>query len=515
MSARAKGPHVIGEWISARARLNPRRVAIEFFDRPITYQELDEGSTQLARALLVRGLCRGDRVATLSENRPEHVELFFACAKAGLILAPLNSQLTSSELAAQLRDFSPALVIASQVHRGRFEAACAVVEGLGAPLRLEHLLEDLDGERADSELPTVCDDDGLLLIATSGTTGAAKGAVLTHANCFWTNLSLDLSAPITSDDVVLQVLPQCHVGGWNVQSLLAWWKGATVILEPRFDPPRALELIARRRVTTMMGVPTTYLVLAQLPDFGSVDLTSLRSVISGGAAMPLTLLRQWHERGVGVIQGYGLTEASPNVFCLAFEDAFTHAGSVGKPYAYVDVALHDDATNTFVEGVGSGEIYLRGPNVFKGYWNNPEATANTLVDGWLRTGDIAERDEAGYYRISGRSKEMYISGGENVYPAEVEEIIVAHRDVVEAAVVAVEHPRWGETGVAFIVARSDVDLDVDALLHYCRERLAPFKVPSAIRVVEELPRSHVGKLDRARLRTLAALGTNEGDAVRP
>lgn len=507
MSAPANGLHVIGGWLTARAQLNPNRIAIEFCERRISYAELDAGSTQLAMALLAHGLARGSRIATLSENRPEHVELLFACAKAGLVLAPLNSHLTPFELAAQLRDFTPALVVASSEQSVRFSDACAMVDGVGAPLQLERLLVELDAVSSHVILPFVDDDDGLLLIATSGTTGSAKGAILTHANCFWTNLSLDLSAPITSDDVVLQVLPQCHVGGWNVQPLLAWWKGATVVLEPRFDPARALDLIARRRVTTMMGVPTTYLQLAQLRGFDEADLTSLRTVISGGAAMPVTLLEQWHERGVDVIQGYGLTEASPNVFCLAFEDAFTHAGSVGKPYAYVDVGLFDSATGSFVQGVGNGEILLRGPNVFAGYWNNPVATAKVLEGGWLHTGDIAERDEAGYYRICGRSKEMFISGGENVYPAEVEQVIVTYEDVMEAAVVAVAHPRWGETGVAFIVAKPGVLVDVEKLLIYCRDHLARFKVPSEIRVVEELPRSHVGKLDKARLQTLATTGT--------
>ncbi|HEY5103986.1 MAG TPA: AMP-binding protein [Acidimicrobiales bacterium] len=494
------GLHVIGHWITERARLTPHRIAIEFRGLEISYGELENGSNKLAASLLHHGLVPGDRVATLTENRPEHVELFFACAKAGLTLAPLNCHLTAVELANQLDAFSPSLVVASTLHGEKLSEACSLANGVATPLNLEGLIASLDHRVQSIQLPAVGDDDALLLIATSGTTGAPKGALLTHANCFWTNLGLDLSVPISGDDVVLQVLPQFHVGGWNVQPLLAWWKGATVVLESSFEPARVLELVASRRVTMMMGVPTTYLLLAQEPCFNDADLSSLRTVTAGGASMPTALIEQWHARGVEVVQGYGLTEASPNVFCLAPEDAFTHAGWVGKPYAYVGVALFDNATERFVSGAGRGEILVRGPNVFPGYWNNPEATKSTFLDGWLRTGDIAERDAAGYYRICGRNKEMYVSGGENVYPAEVEQVLAAHAQVMEAAVLSVEHPRWGEAGAAFVVVKPGEVLDVNELTIHCRANLAPFKVPCEFHIISELPRSHIGKLDKKRLR---------------
>jgi fatty-acyl-CoA synthase len=352
-------------------------------------------------------------------------------------------------------------------------------------------------------LPLVVDEDGLLIIATSGTTGTPKGVVLTHANCFWTNVGFDLAAPMGGDDVVLQVLPQFHVGGWNVQPLLAWWKGATVVLEPSFEPERVLELIEQRGITTMMGVPATYLLLAQHPRFAEVNLTSLRRVLVGGASMPLALIEVWQARGVEVIQGYGLTEASPNVLCLAPEDATMHVGSVGKPYSYVEVELHDENTDSFIVGPGRGEIYVKGPNVFPRYWNNPEATAAVFDGGWLRTGDVAERDDGGYYQICGRAKEMFISGGENVYPAEVEQALASYADVDDAAVIATAHSRWGETGVAFVVGKRGTTLDVEKLIQHCRSCLAPYKVPSQIRVIDELPRTSVGKIDKIRLSALA------------
>src|SRR5437763_8382164 len=222
-------------------------------------------------------------------------------------------------------------------------------------------------------------DDPLLLIYTSGTTGRPKGALLTHANCFWTNLGFDLATGLTGEDVVLQVLPQFHCGGWNVQPLLAWWKGAKVVLERSFEPERVLELLSEKRVTSIMGVPAIYLFLAQQPGFASADLSSLRLAVVGGAPMPEELLRAWQARGVEIVQGYGLTEAAPNVLCLPPEDATRKMGFAGKAYAFVEVRLS-----------GERELLVRGPNVFPGYWRNPEATASVFADGWLRTGDVAE-----------------------------------------------------------------------------------------------------------------------------
>jgi fatty-acyl-CoA synthase len=329
-------------------------------------------------------------------------------------------------------------------------------------------------------------DDPLLLIYTSGTTGKPKGALLTHANCFWTNLSFDLATGVRGDDVVLQVLPQFHCGGWNVQPLLAWWKGARVVLERGFDAARALELIESRRVTTTMGVPANYLFMAQEPGFAAADLSSLRLAVVGGAPMPVALLDTWAARGVEIVQGYGLTEAAPNVLCLPPEDARRKAGSAGRPYPYVECALS-----------GEAELLVRGPNVFAGYWRNPGATALAFRDGWLATGDLAERDADGDYRIRGRLKELVVSGGENVYPAEVEAVLHEHPAVVEAAVVGIPDAQWGEVCAAFVAVRADVA--EDELRGFCRARLASFKVPKRFTFVERLPRNSLGKVQKDEL----------------
>jgi fatty-acyl-CoA synthase len=463
--------HTIDRWLRDRARRTPGRVAIDEDGGETTYRELDERSEVLAASLT-----RGDRVATLYGTCAEHVVIFFACAKAGAILLPLSWRLAPAELAYQLDDAEPSLFLVENDYAALAEAALA--EANVQPAR----------EPGPGRPEPPRDDHPLLLVYTSGTAGRPKGALLTHANCFWTNVSFDLATGVNGDDVVLQVLPQFHVGGWNVQALLAWWKGARVVLERAFDPARCLEVIEGKRVTTMMGVPATYLFMAQEPRFADTDLSSLRRAVVGGAPMPVELLRIWQDRGIEIVQGYGLTEAAPNVLCLAPENALRKAGWAGAPYPYVECDLSDD-----------GELLVRGPNVFVGYWRNPEATAAAFRNGWLLTGDVAERDDEGNYRIKGRLKDMYISGGENVYPAEVEDALHAHAAVADAAVVGVPDERWGEVGVAFVVLEPGASAHEDELVTHCASRLARFKVPKAVRFVDEIPRNSMGKIQKSEL----------------
>jgi fatty-acyl-CoA synthase len=483
------GNLTIGQWIDDRAALTPGRVAIDFVDTQITYSEIAKRSDHLAAEFLRRGLRPGDRVAVLSENRPEYVDVMFACAKTGVIMVPLNWRLTAPELAHQIDDAEVALLVVDSPRMGQTEGALEAATTRPA-------VRDLREKASEDETPavSVADDDPLFLIYTSGTTGKPKGAVLTHANTFWTNLAIDRIMDVTTFDVVLQVLPQFHIGGWNVQPLLAWWKGATVVLQPAFDPDEALALIGEKGVTTMMGVPATYLFMAESAQFESTDLSSLRSAVVGGAPMPEPLIAKWHQRGVQLIQGYGLTEAAPNVLGLPAEYVARKVGYAGKPYPHVKVALRDTEDGSLIEGPGLGELVVRGPSVFPGYWRNPEATADTLVDGWLRTGDVAERDEEGFYRIRDRVKDMYISGGENVYPAEVESVLSEHPSIVEAAVVGIADERWGEVGRAVIAIREGHDLTASDVVEWCRSRLASYKVPREVVFVDALPRSAMNKI---------------------
>jgi fatty-acyl-CoA synthase len=475
------GTHTIDRWIRDRARTTPDRVALDFEDACVTCRELDEASDAWAAAFAEAGLRRGDRVATLTASSPEHVAVLFACAKLALTLLPLSWRLSPAELRFQLDDAEPALFLAAEGHE---ELAAATGH------RHHRLERPRPGGRPDALAPE--DDDPLLLIYTSGTTGKPKGALLTHANCFWTNLSFDLTTGVSQDDVVLQVLPQFHVGGWNVQALLAIWKGARLVLERQFDPARALGLIEEKRVTTMMGVPSTYLFIAQQPGFASADLSSLTRAVVGGAPMPEALLETWAARGAAIVQGYGLTEAAPNVLCLPPDEAVRKLGYAGRPYPFVDVRLSSE-----------GELQVQGPNVFPGYWRNREATAEAFTaDGWLRTGDVAECDGEGFYRIKGRLKEMYISGGENVYPAEIEAALHEHPRVADAAVVGVPDERWGEVGLAFVVAEG---VGEEELREWCLGRLARFKVPKGFRLVAEIPRNSLGKIQKDALRAPEAV----------
>lgn len=506
------GLHTVGRWVRDRALSTPARVAVDDRGVGVTYAELDARSQRLAAALTAAGYGVGDRIATLTGNSADHVVLLFACAKAGLVLAPLSWRLSPREIAAQLDHADPALLVVEPEFDALADAAveraarCVprTASGAGAvEVAVPERGNARDGAPRDVVRRPVEDEDPLLLLFTSGTLGRPRAALLSHANCFWTNLSLSRTVDLTGQDVVLQVLPQFHVAGWNVQPLLAWWVGATVVLERTFDPGRALRLVAEKRVSTMMGVPTNYLLLAEHPDFARTDLSSLRQALVGGAPMPERLLRTWHRRGVALLQGYGLTEASPNVLCLPAEDARRMVGYAGTPYPHVDVAVADPATGQLLDGPARGELLVRGPGVFIGYWRDPEATAEAMRGGWLHTGDLVERDAAGYHRVVDRLTDVYISGGENIAPAEVEQVLYRHPGVAEAAVVGVPDPRWGEVGQAFVVRRPGVPVDEEALLAHCRAELARFKVPHRVVFVDALPRSAVDKVLKRELRARA------------
>ncbi|MBB2892747.1 AMP-binding protein [Flexivirga oryzae] len=508
------GVLTLGRWLADRGRVTPDRVAIDCPGCRVTYRELDERSARLAERMRAAGIHHGDRVATLSSNNADHVVAFFACARAGFVLVPLCWRLTPAELAYQLDDSGPVLVLTDGSHAPLAEAAVDAAASYPPRVRLgaDGIEREVPHVATPANREPVEDTDPLLLIYTSGSTGRPKGALLSHGNCFWTNLSLSRTAGMTGDDVVLAILPQYHVGGWNVQPLLAWWCGATVVMPDGFDAGEALRLIAEKGVTTMMGVPATYQFLAEHADFADTDLSGLRLALVGGAPMPEGLLRTWLDRGVQLTQGYGLTEAAPNVLCLPPEDVVRRLGWAGKPYPHVETALADPATGELLDGPAEGELLVRGPNVFIGYHGRPDATAQTMIGDWLRTGDIAERDADGYYRLRGRLKDMYVSGGENVYPAEVESVLDDHPDIVEAAVIGVPDARWGEVGYAVVTPREGSGLDERAVRAHCRRSLASFKVPAHVSFVTALPRSAIGKLDKLTLRTMCDPGEGVGSS---
>lgn len=503
------GLHTLGRWTSDRAVITPDRIAIDDRGVTLSYGELDRRAEALAAAMLHAGYQPGDRIATLAGNGSDQVVLFFACAKAGFILTPLSWRLTARELAAQLSTADPALWVVEDEFDVLADAALELVLSRptlatmgpsGLEAKVTGPPSHLKNHTAPLSRRAVQDEQPLLMLFTSGTEGPAKAVVLTHANCFWNNLALSRTLDLTSHDTVLAVLPQFHAGGWNIQPLLAWWTGAKVVLERTFDAGRVLQLLADRRVTTMMGVPTHYRMLATHPSFQATDLSTLRLAVVGGAPMPPSLLRCWHGRGVSLVQGYGLTEAGPNVLCLVGEDAMSKGGYAGKPYPHVEVRIVDPVSGEILDGACRGELMVTGPSVFQGYFRDPEATARVLVGGWLHTGDLVERDLDGYIKVVDRIKDMYISGGENVSPTEVEQVLEAHPAVAAVAVLGVPDRTWGEVGEAYVVLRAGAHADPEDLSEHCASRLARFKIPARFHFVADLPRTGLEKISRTRLR---------------
>jgi fatty-acyl-CoA synthase len=500
------GAHTVGRWLTDRASRSPHRTAID--DRGVTtdYGTLSARASALAERLRHAGYGPGDRIATVSGNSADHVVAFFACALAGIAFVPLSWRLTPRELIGLLDRTDPALVLVEDEHAALAGEALRGAERM-PPVAVLGATEveagTLPTSRTTRPRRPVHDDDPLLVIFTSGSEAAPKGVVLTHANCFWNNLALAQALPLGADDVVLAMLPQFHVAAWNCQPLLAWWVGATVVLERSFQPARVLQLIAERGVTAMMGVPTQYGMLASDRAWEHTDVSALRLALVGGATVPAWLQDAWTRRGVVLTQGYGLTEAAPNVLHLPAAEADAAPGAVGRPYPHVSVRVVDPETLLALDGEATGELWVRGPSVFAGYLEDAGATARAMSGEWLRTGDLVHRDADGIIRIVDRIKDIFISGGENVAPAEVELALGLHPLIAEAAVVGAPDPVWGERGVAFVVPVAGAALSADEVLTHARRNLAAFKVPVHVEIVSALPRSTIEKLARSRLRERA------------
>ena len=470
----------IARWLDGWARHQPRKTAVHFEGRDLSYAEMAARAARLAGALHDRlGVMPGDRVAHLGTNSPEFIDLVFACARLGAILVPLNWRLAPPEHDYILDHCRPRVLLAQP----EFARSGAVLYGP----EYEALLADATPFEAEPP-----DDAPLLLVYTSGTTGKPKGAVLTQSALFWNAVNAAHAHDLTSGYHILTALPMFHVGGLNIQTLPALHAGATVTIHRRFDPAAFLHVVEARRPTLTLLVPATLHALYQHPRWPLADLSSLRLVMTGSSVVPEALIRPFHERGIPMGQVYGATETCPIAIYLRAEDAMRKVGSAGKP------AIHCEAR------LDAGEILVRGPNVMTHYWDDPEATREALQDGWFRTGDIAEIDDEGFYWVRDRKKDMIISGGENIYPAELEAVLAECPDIAEAAVIARPDARWGEVPVAVVVRRPGAALDEGAILALFAERLARFKRPRAVAFVESLPRNAMGKVKKFRLREMVA-----------
>ena len=501
----------LGDWLGRRARLTPDRIALydaECGMRPISYAAWDAQATRAAALLRRLGVARGERVAVLAYNSVAFLDLWFACGKIGAILQPLNWRLTPAELAALVADATPSAF----VYGPEFAPLIAGLRPQAPSVRV-WVAFDAATRAAESDVAfderDACHepvpslalswDDPWVICYTGGTTGTPKGAVLTHGNVAWNAVNTVASWGLDAHDVAILNAPLFHTGGLNVFTAPLVLVGGASVVCKGFQVDQVFDLVNSGAVTLFFGVPTMFIALQQHPRWPDVDFSRLKLVISGGAPCPMPVFEEFWRRGVDFKTGYGLTEAGPNTFWLPPEDVRRKPGAVGHPLMFIDLKLVDAEGHEVGPGV-VGELLIRGPHVCAGYWGRPAETARAFTpDGWLRTGDLAVRDDEGYYTIVGRLKDVIISGGENIYPAEVESVLAAHPAVAEVALIAAPDPRWGEVGWAVVAPRPGQPRDSDGLLAFAGERLARYKLPRRVIWADALPKTAAGKIDKQAL----------------
>jgi len=498
----------MGSWAAGHAARTPNKLALICKGERVTYAALDGRARQLAAGLRTLGVRPGDRVAVLMLNCVEVLEVLLACTHLGAIFVPINFRLSQDEIAFILDDATPELLIFHQAFapvveplRGRTRVpAWAQADGAPAPGALPYAA--LRGDAASFHPEAVSSGAPALMMYTSGTTGRPKGALLSHANLLWNNIQMLLACPARDDDLNYNAAPFFHIGGLNVLTGPLLYRGGATIIDDKFDPVRALETIAREKATCAFMVPAMWAALSQVPTFDQYDLSSLRYTICGGAPCPLPVLEFYAARGIAFREGFGLTETAPIVCLLSAEDGIRKTGSVGHPAPHVAVRIVDDGDRDVPEGE-PGELLVRAPNLMIGYWNRPEETAVALRGGWFHTGDLARRDAEGFLYIVDRKKDMVITGGENVSPIEVEQVLFRHPDIADVAVVGVPDARWGEALIAVVVLRPGAPAPTaDDLRAFCEGKLAHYKIPRGVRALDALPRNATGKVLKHELRVL-------------
>ena len=501
---------ILSDLIERNAAFLPDKPATTFEGDILSYAAFSDRIEQTARALKAEyGVSRGDRVAILSLNRPDYLVLLYACARLGAMLVPLNWRLAVAEQLFILSDASVKVLILEHA----FAAVLPALEkslpetsvvGFGfSPLRGRTFDELLTQARGDGRNPHTDLSCPLLIVYTSGTTGRPKGAVLRQEALLWNGMMSQHMHGLTSSDHILTVLPFFHVGGLNIQTTPALHYGATVTIHPRFTPDTTLAAIERDRPTLTVLVPATIQAVTEHPAWTVSDLSSLRAISTGSTVVPPHLIERFVVRGVPVLQVYGSTETCPVAVYTRIGGDLSRVGSTGLAGLCCEAAVIDDAGMELPPDT-PGEIVVRGPNLFYEYWGNEQATREALHDGWYRTGDIGLRDADGYFFVRDRKKNLIISGGENIYPAEVERVLLEHPDVVECGVIGRPDPRWEEVPIAYVIMRSGCLIEAEALKAHVLAQLARFKVPREIVFVDDLPRTALGKVQHFMLRRLDA-----------
>jgi len=495
----------VGDWISKWSLLQPQKIALISEDHPYTYQEVNQRTNQLCHLLLNFGVRKGDRAAVLLHNCHQYLEIYFALSKIGAILVPLNWRLAGPELEFIIKDSGCKMLI----FEPEFEEVVASIRPslnlsngsyitVGGP----HPDWSIDYESSISKQPTlepfnngpVEGEDPHIIMYTSGTTGIPKGAVLSHRKTFFNVLNADIIYNLTSKDIMIISRPMFHSGGLLVESSPFLYKGGTIIIRKRFRPPEILETIEKYKVTILELPATVYQFILQACDLSKYDLRSIRCYFTGGERIPISLLKDYLNKGIALSQIFGQTEASTITF-LSAEIAGGKMGSVGLPVFHGEVRIVDKSGKN-VEPGEVGEIIIKGPTLMSGYWNRPDLTAEAIRDGWLYTGDLAKKDEEGYFYIVDREKDMYISGGENIYPAEVEKVFFTHPKVFDAGVIGVPDEKWGEVGKAYLVPKPGESMTEEEALRFLRGKLGKYKIPKYVEFLPELPKTASGKIQK-------------------
>jgi O-succinylbenzoate-CoA ligase len=495
----------IGQFLTKRAYLSPNKLGVVCNEKRVTFRELNNRANRVANAILSMGVQKGERVAVLMMNSVEYFESYYGIAKTGAIMVPLNWRLVGSELEYILKDSGARVLIYGSQFAG-------VVEEMRPNLEIDGFIHqggdtppgDIDYQdwldKSSPEEPVISSegDDEQFIMYTSGTTGLPKGAVISHRNMFMASANFTYCMDFAFSDIFLLVLPMFHIGALAPATMCVH-KGATAIVMESFDPEGVFKLMEEERVTTFLAVPAMLNFMLQVPDRDKYDFSSLNYVWSGAAPVPESLIREYAGFGVKIVQLYGLTEAAGSGTSLRPEEALDKIGSCGKPYFHLDIKIVDDEGNELPPGM-EGELIIRSESVMKGYWNLPQATEETIKDGWLHTGDIARMDEEGYFYITDRKKDMIISGGENVYPAEIEKVLHSHHKILEAAVIGMPSQEWGESPRAIVVPKENESLTEQEVIDFCNGKLARFKMPKAVVFTDTLPRNPTGKILKWKLR---------------
>ncbi|MGI8738138.1 MAG: acyl-CoA synthetase [Gammaproteobacteria bacterium] len=496
------------DWVAKHALFTPDKVALVETDsgRRFTYREFNEWANRAANAFEALGLRPGDRIAIIAPSSVEILFTLIAATKLGAIFVPLNHKLPAADLVPIIEDCAPTLLVYA-------DEFAATVAALRSDLKFSGIIK-LRGSLAEDELdwenllteqsstrgkPIPVDQHApQMLLYTSGTTGKPKGVVLPHRMQFFNAINF-ATRDLNGNDRVLVHTPMFYTGGLNVYTTPAILLGATVVIMRQWNPDEVLKIIEQEKITAFFAVPTQYLMMADSKLFETADLSSLRWIISGGAPCPLPLIKRLTARGLLLKQGFGLTEVGVNCFCLDAHDAERKIGSIGHPNFAMEARIVDEHGNDVAPDV-AGELILRTPSMCDGYWNNPQLSKQSIRDGWFHTGDIARFDAEGYCYVVDRMKDMYISGGENVYPAEVEAVLIRHAGIAEVAVVGVPHEKWGEVGAAAIVIKAGQQATEDEILAHCRQHLAKYKIPRSIHFLESLPRTVSQKVQKRALK---------------